>query len=266
MANSKIEIRNPKQIQNSKRNSDDQTSKRSGVSVLNFPSFDSLAALRFGFRASNLGRTMYRCTNIGAVSFVVALVVGCASTPSRFYTLSATGGSAATSASEIAVAVGPVSIPAVVDRPQIVVTIGANQVRLEEFNRWALPLQNNIARVIAENLTAQLGTPRVTVFPELTSTDAEYRAIIDVQRFDSITGEAATLEALWVVRRMKDGKAARGRTTVRQSVTEKDYAALAAAHSQAIAQLSQEIANAVRSLEHSGQQAFSAGEPKNHTQ
>jgi uncharacterized lipoprotein YmbA len=147
------------------------------------------------------------------------------------------------------VAVGPVSIPAVVDRPQIVISIGPNQVRLDEFNRWALPLQNNIARVIAENLTAQLGTPRVTVFPELTSADADYRAIIDVQRFDSMPGEAATLEAMWMVRRMKDGKAERGRTTVRQSVTEKDYAALAAAHSQAIARLSQEIADAVRALD-----------------
>ena len=154
------------------------------------------------------------------------------------------------------------SIPAVVDRPQIVVSIGPNQVRLEEFNRWAQPLQNNITRVIAENLMAQLGTPRVTVFPELTSTDANYRAIIDIQRFDSMPGEAATLEALWVVRRMKDGEAERGRTTVRQSVTEKDYAALAAAHSQAVARLSQEIADALRSLDRSGQQVFSGPQEK----
>ena len=228
-----------------------KTSKHSGVSLLNFPSFDSLAALCFGFRASNFGfldKTMYRCSKMVAVSLVLALVVGCASAPSRFYTLSAAGGTAKNS-SNVSVAVGPVSIPTVVDRPQIVISMGPNQVRLDEFNRWALPLQNNIAQVIAENLTAQLGTPRVTVFPELTSADADYRAIIDVQRFDSMPGEAATLEALWMVRRMKDGKAERGRTTVRQSVPEKDYAALAAAHSQAIARLSQEIADAVRSLD-----------------
>ena len=79
--------------------------------------------------------------------------------------------------------------------------------------------------------------------------DADYRAIIDVQRFDSMPGEAATLEALWVVRRMKDGKAEHGRTMIRQSVSEKDYASLAAAHSQAIARLSQEIADAVRALD-----------------
>jgi uncharacterized protein len=200
----------------------------------------------FEFRISSISirRTVQA---FAALSFVVGLT-SCSSPPSRFYTLSAAGATAKNS-SELSVAVGPVSIPAVIDRPEIVVSIGPNQVRLEEFNRWALPLQNNIARVIAENLMAQLGTPRVTVFPEITSADADYRAIIDVQRFDSMPGEAATLEALWIVRRMKDGKAERGRTTVRQSVTEKDYAALAAAHSQAIVRLSQEIADAVRALD-----------------
>ena len=192
----------------------------------------------------------YACAALGALCFFVALV-GCASAPSRFYTLSATGGTAKTS-SAVSIAVGPVSIPAVVDRPQIVISMGPNQVRIEEFDRWALPLQNNIARVIAENLTAQLGTPRVTVFPEQTSADAEYRAIIDVQRFDSKPAEAATLDALWVVRRMKDGKSESGRTTVREAVQGNDYEALAAGHSRAVARLSDAIATAVRSLDRSG--------------
>jgi uncharacterized protein len=228
------------------------------ISHLNFCHSDLFRILRqgsgqvsiFEFRISPAwihSAIKHRSTTVVALSLVLTLV-GCASAPSRFYTLSAAGGTAKNS-SDISVAVGPVSIPAVVDRPQIVISIGPNQVRLDEFNRWALPLQNNIARVIAENLTAQLGTPRVTVFPELTSADADYRAIIDVQRFDSMPGEAATLEAMWMVRRMKDGKAERGRTTVRQSVPQKEYAALAAAHSQAIARLSQEIADAVRSLD-----------------
>lgn len=195
---------------------------------------------------------MYRRTNIVAFSFVVALVVSCATTPpSRFYTLSALGGTLKHS-SDVSVAVGPVSIPAVVDRPQIVVSVGSNQVRLEEFDRWALPLQDNIARVIAENLTMLLGTPHVTVFPEATSVDADYRAMIDVQRFDSIPGEAAMLEAVWIVRRMKDGKTERGRIAVRQRLQAKDYEALAAGHSRAAARLSEDIANAVRWLDRSG--------------
>ncbi len=204
-----------------------------------------------------------RITVLAACLSIAA--AGCSTPPSHFYTLNAAGG-AVKNSSDVSVAVGPVSIPAVVDRPQIVVSMGPNQVRLEEFNRWALPLQNNIARVIAENLTTQLGTPRVTVFPELTSTDASYRAIIDVQRFDSILGEAAILEALWVVRRIKDAQSERGRITVREAVQGKDYEALAAGHSRAVARLSAEIADAVRSLERSGQQAFSAEESKNQRQ
>ena len=148
---------------------------------------------------------------------------------------------------------GPVSVPAVVDRPQIVVNMGPNQVRLEEFNRWAAPLQNNIARVVADNLVPMLGTPRVILSEQLLSADVDYRAAIEVQSFQSAPGEAAMLDAVWTVRRTKDGKAETGRTTVRETVQEKSYDALAAAHSRALARLSRDIAAAVRALGRSGQ-------------
>ena len=195
---------------------------------------------------------MHRLTATAAICIFVGLAAGCASPASRFYTLSA-GTAPATTSSNLSVAVGPVSVPAVVDRPQIVVTTGPNQVRLEEFNRWAAPLQNGIARVIAENLVAMLGAPRVTLSSQTLSADADYRAAIEVQSFESVPGEAAVLDAVWTVRRAKDGKAETGRTTVREAVQEKGYDALAAAHSRALARLSRDIADAVRALDGSGQ-------------
>jgi len=195
---------------------------------------------------------MHRCITIAAVSLLVGLATGCASPASRFYTLSAANAPAATS-SNLSMVVGPVSVPAVVDRPQIVVSTGPNQVRLEEFNRWASPLQNNISRVVAENLVAILGTPRVILFSQTLGMDADYRAAIEVQRFESAPGEAATLDAVWTVSRTKDGKSQTGRTTVREAASDKGYDAVAAAHSRGLARLSQDIANAVRALEGSGQ-------------
>jgi len=187
------------------------------------------------------------------IAAVVALAAGCsASPPSRYYTLRAAAGPAAPS-SKLSIAVGPVSVPAEVDRPQIVVNEGPNQVRLEEFNRWAAPLQNNIARVVADNLVLMLGTPRVTLSAQTLSADADYRAAIEVQSFQSAPGEAAILDAVWSVRRLKDGKAETGRTTVRETVQEKGYDALAAGHSRAVARLSRDIADAVRALDRSGQ-------------
>jgi uncharacterized lipoprotein YmbA len=65
-------------------------------------------------------------------------------------------------------------------------------------------------------------------------------------------GEAATLDAVWTVRRTKDGKAETGRTRVREAVQERSYDALAAGHSRALARLSQDIANVVHALDSSG--------------
>ena len=113
------------------------------------------------------------------------------------------------------------------DRPQFVVSSGANQVAFDEFNQWASPLQNNIARVVAENLVAMLGTPRGTLFSQLLSADAAYWAAIDVQRFESVLGEAATLDAVWTVRRRQGGASRTGRTSIRKPSREMGYAALA---------------------------------------
>ena len=192
---------------------------------------------------------MWRFILIARVSVLVALVGGCASPMSRFYTLSAAASAPAVTTSNLSVVVGPVTVPAVVDRPQIVVTTGPNQVRLEEFNRWAAPLQNSIARVVAENLVSMLGTPRVMLFSQALGVDVDYRAAIEVQRFESVPGEASTLDAVWTVSRTKDGKSQTGRTTVREVASDKGYDSLASAHSRGLARLSRDIADAVRALD-----------------
>ena len=186
---------------------------------------------------------------VARVFLLVALAASCASPMSRFYTLSAAASAPAATTSNLSVVVGPVSVPPVVDRPQIVVTTGTNQVRLEEFNRWASPLQSNISRVVAENLVAMLGTPRVVLFSQTLGVDIDYRVGIEVQRFESMPGEASTLDAVWTVSRTKDGKSQTGRTTVREVASDKGYDTLASAHSRGLARLSRDIADAVRALD-----------------
>src|SRR2546425_2373602 len=202
---------------------------------------------------------MRRLAALTMLSSLAALAAGCGSSPpSRFYTLNGTAIPAAASSngaasSNFSVAIGPVSIPGAVDRPQMVVSAGASQVELDEFNRWAAPLQNNISRVVAENLVALLGASRVTLFPQLLSADADFRVAIEVQRFESTPGESALLDAVWTVRRAKDGKSDTGRTTVRETVREKSYDVLVTAHSRAMGRLSQDIAAAVRALDGAAQ-------------
>ena len=179
---------------------------------------------------------------------LVAMAVGCGSSPEHFYTLSSTA-TPSSAASKLSIAVGPVSIPAAVDRPQIVVNTSANQVSIDDFNRWAAPLQDNITRVVAENLVVLLGTPRVTLFPPALNSDVDYRVQIEIRTFESTQGKSASLDAVWTVRRTKDGRIETGRTSVREPISDGSFDALAAAHSRGVAKLSQDIADAVRELE-----------------
>jgi len=151
--------------------------------------------------------------------------------------------------SDISVSVGPVSIPAVVDRPQIVLRTGENQVSIAEFDRWASPLKGDIARVVAENLVSMLGTPQVSVFPQSIAADASHRVVINVLRFDSEPGKMATLDALWSVSSRKNGQDRSGRTTITEPTQGGGYAELVAAHSRALGRLSGDIAAAIRQIE-----------------
>jgi uncharacterized lipoprotein YmbA len=197
---------------------------------------------------------MRRLAALTTLCALTVLAAGCGSTPaSRFYTLNSPAVPAAGAPSNLSVSVGPVSIPGSVDRPQIVVNTSANQLALDEFNRWASPLQTDIARAVAENLSALLGATRVSQFPQTLSVDADFRVMIEVQRFESTLGESATLDAVWAVRRSKDGKSETGRTKVREPVAQNGYDALVAGHSRAVARMSQDIAEVVRTLSRPGQ-------------
>ncbi|HVO26528.1 MAG TPA: PqiC family protein, partial [Candidatus Margulisiibacteriota bacterium] len=168
-----------------------------------------------------------------------------ASAPAHFYTLDSAATADAAPAARYTVLVGPVSVPATVDRPEFVVQVAPNRVDVDEFNRWAAPLNDAIARAVAGDLAVLLGTQDVAVAP-LANFNATYRVSINVQRFDSIQGEAALLDAVWAVSKTGDGPPRSGRTLAREAVQGKGYDTLAAAHSRALAKLSADIAAAIR--------------------
>lgn len=178
---------------------------------------------------------------------LVAGAAGCASAPSRFYVLRSTATSADAPRSSLGVLVGPVNVPGSVDRPEFVVQVAPNRVEIDEFNRWAAPLDESIARAVAGDLSVLLGTPDVAVAP-MANFKAAYRVTLDVQRFDSLPGSATILETVWSVHQVASGEIRSGRTLARETVAEPGYEALAAAHSRALGQMSAEIAAAIQSM------------------
>ena len=171
---------------------------------------------------------------------------GCGSTPkTQFYTLGSGLAAPETVPAQAGyrVAVGPVTVPDVVDRPQLVVRLVPNRVELLEQHRWAEPLKSEIPRVIAADLTRLLGAE---VSAESRGMDAEYHVRIEIGSFESLPGDGVALDALWSVRPRAAGAGSTGRTALRVAAEGPGYEALAAAHANALAQLSRDIAAAIR--------------------
>ena len=183
-----------------------------------------------------------------AVCLAITLA-GCSRSPRvSFYTLEP--GTQVESAPAIsavpAVAVGPVTLPEVVDRPQLVVRVAANRVDILETQRWAEPLKSEIPRLIAENLGRLLGSNRVSSYLQHAGSNAEYRVLVDIQRFESLPGEAVTVEAIWSLRHATGGAPKTGRSLVREPVGAEGYDPLVAAYGRALLAVSRDLARAIR--------------------
>jgi len=180
-----------------------------------------------------------------AALLAAALLAGCGSSPkARFYTLGASEASAPAKAA-YRVAIGPVTVPDMLDRPQIVTRGGGNQVTINEFERWAGPLKDEVGRALAQNLTRLLDGANVFAYPQSSNVETDYRVVVDVQRFDSTLGDSASIEVLWQVQPAK-GEPKTGRSVAREAVSGAGYDALVAAHGRALAAVSRDIAAAIR--------------------
>src|SRR3569623_1476102 len=98
------------------------------------------------------------------------------------------------------VAVGPVRVPEIVDRPQFVVRRGPNQLELAEQHRWAQSLRTEIAGALSANLERQLTQIRIASGNSAASQTADYRISLDVEQFDDTPGEGEAVKAIWTIR------------------------------------------------------------------
>lgn len=145
-----------------------------------------------------------------AAALAVTVLAGCASAPSRFYTLSADtpaagdtaqSRGAAAPATPYAIEVPQVSVPDQVDRPQIVVTRTPGEVDILEESRWSQPLKNELTATISRDLTRRLGAMDIYGLPHQEGLTV-YRVSTAVQRFESSPGKQAALTAVWTVRKV----------------------------------------------------------------
>jgi uncharacterized lipoprotein YmbA len=144
-----------------------------------------------------------------------ALLAGCASAPDRFYTLSVAGtatgvsaplgargatlpGTGATGAGggETATPVRlAVTVPALVDRNELVMQTGANGVAIFEHERWAAPLAGQAQLILSRDLEARRSD--LIIGERTLAGAATISIVVDLVRMEARRGGPAVIEAQW---------------------------------------------------------------------
>ena len=175
-------------------------------------------------------------------------VAGCAKgPPPDFYVLHATTGESIAGIERgIAVGVGPIELPAHLNRSQIVTRTSDYQLDLSESHQWAEPLKDSVSRVIAVNLSNILESNRVFVIPRRRKVSLDFQVSVDIVRFDGRLGEAAALGARWTLYGKDTREPLFSKVTIVYEETgDGSYNALVAASSRTLEVLSMEIAEAI---------------------
>jgi uncharacterized lipoprotein YmbA len=194
-----------------------------------------------------------------AVCMVIFILTGCrsATTPIEFYALTPLTGivetdKAAGLGDAVAVGVGPLQMPKIIDRPQIVSRTGLNRITVDEFHRWAGSIYEDFLTVLAMNLSALLQTNMVAAYPWEEYFDPDYRVYLEVNQFDGRLGEYALLNVTWTVTGRQPNDILRVRNSViKEAVQSADYEEFVAAESRILAALSREMAREIMAI-HAG--------------
>ena len=184
------------------------------------------------------------------VALLLTSLFGCGTPPKeRYYALSiAETVSPPPERAAFAIGVGPVIVPEMIDRPQMVVRVAANRVEMSELNRWAEPLKRALPRAIAASIAHNVPAARVYLPGNDNVPPSDHRVRIEIERFDSELGRGALVEASWSVSGGGATETRYGRSLVREAANGPGYDELAAAHSAAAAALGREIAAAIAAI------------------
>ena len=154
-------------------------------------------------------------------------------------------------------AVGPVTVPAALDRAQWVVRRAENRVQVMEQQRWAQPLAAEVAESVAQNLTLHTGLLAVADAGNIGTgvlRKPTLRVKLQVLRMDAMLTETPGIDDqfVWTItcgesQGPSSAAAARSGVFSASPLIEAGpvYARLAQAHAKALADLSQVLAQAL---------------------
>lgn len=187
----------------------------------------------------------------GLVISLALLLSACGGTsPMRFYMLEAPLAKANQQAvlnKNTVIGLGPIHLPEYLDRPQMVVAMGENQYQFDEKNRWAERLDQNLSRVLAQQLAADLGVEQVVRHPWAPRQTIDYQITLDVLTFHQTASGDNRLSAQWQIKQ-QDQTLLTKRFECAINADASQTAAMVKAQSQCVGQLGEAMVSGVQGV------------------
>ena len=198
---------------------------------------------------------MIKVLTIPVLIFIFSGLAGCSSSSSKnlggthFYSLSSMTPSAASSTNKMSIGIGPVEIPRLLNRPQIVSRKNKSEIIMSESHQWGGSYKEELIKAITDNLSVLLKTEKIEQHPWKSTFKPDYQVRINIESFDgdvdSPTVRNVTLNARWrLLKHDKELLVKRALITV--PLKSSGYTAYVNAQSEAITRFSREVVAQIR--------------------
>jgi uncharacterized lipoprotein YmbA len=177
-----------------------------------------------------------------AASALILLGACAVSHPDHFYILStqpAGAGPARTSPAAPAVLI--VTLPSVVDRPEMVLNTSADDVVVQEHERWAAPLADLVTQTLARDLERRRGDLLVADSSANRARGSVIKVNVDVVQLTVHRGRETSIEAHWRILDPRTGKDLTGGDVFSAPLGQDDYGAVAQALSRCLGLLADRL-------------------------
>lgn len=126
--------------------------------------------------------------------------VGCSvAPPTQFYQLQQPIAAVASHENTATVLLGPLKIADYLQRENLLQREVDGSLTLSQQARWAGSLNDDIGQFLLRQISAQLGSSRISLYPDRIGMQAQAQIVLNISRLDSGVQQPAVLEAQWRV-------------------------------------------------------------------
>lgn len=141
---------------------------------------------------------------IASLGLIAVSTVGCSfAPPAQFYQLQQPQAQQASINNNATVLLGPLKIADYLQRESLLQREADGSLRVSRQARWAGSLQDDIGQFVLRQISTQLGSSRIALYPDRVGIEEQAQLVLSISRLDSGVEQPAVLEGQW---RLLDGK------------------------------------------------------------